>query len=150
MLSIVWIVGLGSIAAVIRGHLSRSQAKKQGRSPSGIALAGRIIGYLGIAGAIGAIALGVVVANAVTTTDIAKLKTNLREAAVVEEQYNAQHGHCADDAEFGNTNFSSSFNVDVYVESASNTDFCLSTSNYNGKVTYYLKHAAFEPTTEAC
>ena len=150
VLSIVWLLGLGSIAAVILGHLSRSQATKQGRSPSGIALAGLIIGYLGIAGTIAVIALGVVFANTVTTTDTSKLKSDLRKAAVVEEQYNVQHGHYADDNEFGKTDFSSSFNVEVYVESASDTDFCLSASNYNGKVTYYLSHATLEPMRQAC
>lgn len=150
VLSIVWLFGLGSIAAVILGHLSQSQANKQGRSPSGIALAGLIIGYLGIAGTFAVIALGVVFANTFTTTDTSKLKSDLRKAAVVEEQYNVQHGHYADDNEFGNTDFSSSFNVDVYVESASDTDFCLSASNYNGKVTYYLSHATLEPMTQAC
>ena len=150
VLSIVWLLGLGSIAAVILGHLSRSQAKKQGRSPSGIALAGLIIGYLGVAGTIGAVALGVVFANTFTTTDTSKLKSDLRKAAVVEEQYHAQHGHYADDTEFGNTDFSNSFNVDVYVQSASDTGYCLSASNYNGKVTYYLSHATLEPTTQAC
>ncbi|MCU1603256.1 MAG: hypothetical protein JWO22_3965, partial [Frankiales bacterium] len=42
--------GLGSLVAVITGHLSRSNAKKQGRNPSGLALAGVMLGYLGLAG----------------------------------------------------------------------------------------------------
>ncbi len=150
VLSIVWLLGLGSIAAVILGHLSRSQAKKQGRSPSGVALAGLIIGYLGIAGAIGVVAFGVVVAKTFTTTDPSRLKADLRKAAVVEEQYNVQHGHYADDTELGNTDFSSSFNVDVHVQSSSETDYCLSASNYNGKVTYYLSRGTLEPTREPC
>ena len=41
--------GIGSIAAVVLGHMSRSEAKRQNREPSGLALAGLIIGYLGIA-----------------------------------------------------------------------------------------------------
>ena len=41
--------GIGSIAAVILGHMSRSEARRQNREPSGLALAGLIIGYLGIA-----------------------------------------------------------------------------------------------------
>jgi hypothetical protein len=41
--------GIGSVVGVILGHLSRSEAKRQGREPSGLALAGLIIGYVGIA-----------------------------------------------------------------------------------------------------
>jgi hypothetical protein len=39
---------LASIPAVITGHISRSRARQDGRAPSGLALAGLIIGYIGI------------------------------------------------------------------------------------------------------
>jgi hypothetical protein len=39
---------LASIPAVITGHISRSRARQEGRAPSGLALAGLIIGYIGI------------------------------------------------------------------------------------------------------
>jgi hypothetical protein len=41
--------GIGSVVGVVLGHLSRGEAKRQGREPSGLALAGLIIGYFGIA-----------------------------------------------------------------------------------------------------
>jgi hypothetical protein len=41
--------GIGSIAGVVLGHMSRSEARRENREPSGLALAGLIIGYLGIA-----------------------------------------------------------------------------------------------------
>ena len=52
--------GLGSIAAVVLGHMSRKEARQQGRQPSGLALAGIILGYVGIAGMLLVLALFVV------------------------------------------------------------------------------------------
>ncbi|MBK5307086.1 MAG: DUF4190 domain-containing protein [Frankiaceae bacterium] len=49
VLSIVWLLGLASIAAVICGHTSRGRAARSGRAPSGVALAGLILGYAGCA-----------------------------------------------------------------------------------------------------
>ncbi|MDQ3987116.1 MAG: DUF4190 domain-containing protein [Actinomycetota bacterium] len=51
VLSILWICGVGSILAVIFGHLGKKQIEQsQGREQgSGLATAGLIIGYIGIA-----------------------------------------------------------------------------------------------------
>ena len=51
VLSIFWLYWIGSILAVIFGHIARSQIKKSNGTinGSGIALAGLIIGYIGIA-----------------------------------------------------------------------------------------------------
>ncbi|MDR6906729.1 hypothetical protein J2X63_002415 [Agromyces sp. 3263] len=57
---ILW--GIGSIAAVICGHISLSQIKKTGEQGRGMALAGLIIGYAGIVLAI----IGVIVAVALS------------------------------------------------------------------------------------
>lgn len=46
--SLVWVCGIGSIAAIIMGHIARSQAKRTGEQGEGMALAGLILGYLGI------------------------------------------------------------------------------------------------------
>ena len=48
VLSLVGLCGVGSLIAVILGHQSRGQAKREGRPPSGMALAGVIIGYVGL------------------------------------------------------------------------------------------------------
>jgi hypothetical protein len=51
VLSIVWLCGLGSLIAVILGHLARGDIKRsQGRvGGRGLATAGLVIGYLGLA-----------------------------------------------------------------------------------------------------
>ena len=49
VLSLLGLCGVGSLLGVILGHQSRGQAKREGRQPSGLALAGVIIGYVGLA-----------------------------------------------------------------------------------------------------
>ncbi|MFB9314756.1 DUF4190 domain-containing protein [Nocardioides plantarum] len=63
--SLVWVCGVGSIAAVICGHVARSQVKRTGEQGAGLALAGLIIGYLGIA----VVVLYVVVVLVTVATD---------------------------------------------------------------------------------
>jgi hypothetical protein len=50
VLGLVGLCGIGSLLAVILGHLSRREARQQGRQPSGLALAGIILGYVGLVG----------------------------------------------------------------------------------------------------
>ena len=49
VLSLVWIWGIGAILAVIFGHRARGQIRRSGQGGGGFALAGLIIGYIGIA-----------------------------------------------------------------------------------------------------
>ncbi|WP_148613172.1 DUF4190 domain-containing protein [Nocardioides rubriscoriae] len=60
--SLVWVCGLGSIAAVILGHIARGQIKRTGEQGGGMALAGLIIGYLGLAVVLGYIVIVIIVA----------------------------------------------------------------------------------------
>ena len=46
----IFTLGLASIPAVILGHLARSQIKQTGERGDGMAIAGLVLGYLGIAG----------------------------------------------------------------------------------------------------
>jgi hypothetical protein len=47
--SLVWVCGVSSIAAIVCGHIARSQIKRTGEQGAGMALAGLILGYLGVA-----------------------------------------------------------------------------------------------------
>ncbi|HVV76528.1 MAG TPA: DUF4190 domain-containing protein [Mycobacteriales bacterium] len=52
ILALLWMVGIGSVLAIIFGHVSRRQMRKRPQRGDGLALAGLIIGYLGLVGAI--------------------------------------------------------------------------------------------------
>lgn len=59
--SLVWVCGVGSIAAIIMGHISRGQIKKTGEQGAGMALAGLILGYLGLAVVVAYFAIVIIV-----------------------------------------------------------------------------------------
>jgi Domain of unknown function (DUF4190) len=46
----IFTLGFAAIPAVILGHLARGQIKRTGERGDGMAIAGLILGYLGIAG----------------------------------------------------------------------------------------------------
>ena len=48
ILGIAWLGWIGSILAVVLGHVSLSQIKKTGQSGKGMAIAGLVLGYVGI------------------------------------------------------------------------------------------------------
>jgi uncharacterized membrane protein YidH (DUF202 family) len=48
VLGILWIYWIGSILALIFGYVARSQIKRQPQNGSGMALAGVILGWIGI------------------------------------------------------------------------------------------------------
>src|SRR3954471_15660233 len=54
VLGIVWLGGIGSLLAVIFGHIGLGQIKRShgGQTGRGLALAGAILGYIGCIGAI--------------------------------------------------------------------------------------------------
>lgn len=60
ILGILWICWLGSVLAVIFGHVALSQIKKSGnvQQGRGLAIAGLILGYIGVAWLILAIFFG--------------------------------------------------------------------------------------------
>lgn len=49
VLGILWLGGLGSIAAIVLGHIARTEIRQHGGSGGGLALAGVILGYVGLA-----------------------------------------------------------------------------------------------------
>jgi hypothetical protein len=65
VLSLVTLCGVGSILGVIFGHVSLGQIKRQHQRGRGLAIAGLVLGYLGIAG----IAVLIVAIATTSTTD---------------------------------------------------------------------------------
>jgi hypothetical protein len=65
VLGVLWIWGLGSILAVIFGYVSLRQIRQRGENGHGLALAGLILGIVGV---VGAILLTVLIIVAAATT----------------------------------------------------------------------------------
>jgi hypothetical protein len=63
VLGIVWIYWIGSILALIFGYVARSQLKRNPQNGGGMAIAGIVLGWVGIAGLIAVIVLVVAVHN---------------------------------------------------------------------------------------
>ncbi len=51
VLSILWMGGVGSVAAIVMGFIARGQIRERRESGDGLALAGIIIGFVGLAAA---------------------------------------------------------------------------------------------------
>lgn len=137
VLSLVWLMGLGSIAAVITGHLSRGRAKREGRPPSGLALAGLIIGYVGglliTIPILAAIAIPVFL-NQRALGNQSVIKSDLRELSVLEETYSVDNSAYSDDLSM--IGYSRDDGVVVSVVSASGTSYCLEGTK-NGTTLYF-------------
>lgn len=143
VLSLAWMCGPGSIAAVVLGHLSRSEAKKQNRPPSGLALAGLILGYAGIAGA--ALLLGLLAWGSTGDVEVVRATpfsvspeeqaSQLRQLALAEEAYRGAHERYTQDvyalADYGWSDVDA-----AVVVSADATSYCL--GSFLGPVTLYL------------
>jgi hypothetical protein len=48
VLGIVWVLWIGSILAVIFGHTSLRRIKREGKAGRGMAIAGLVLGYIGV------------------------------------------------------------------------------------------------------
>lgn len=63
VLSILWFVGVGSIAAIVLGIIARREIRERGERGNGLAVSGIAIGALGILGAVMTLALVAFVAS---------------------------------------------------------------------------------------
>jgi hypothetical protein len=59
VLGILWVYWVGSVLALIFGYVALSQIKKRGDAGRGMAIAGVVLGWVGIATLVGFIALAV-------------------------------------------------------------------------------------------
>ncbi len=89
VLGIVWITGLGSLLAIIFGHIAHRQIKENGQRGRGMATAGLILGYLGLTAAIAiAVVASVVGDKAVQSVrQTANVRSDLHNAAELEDAY---------------------------------------------------------------
>jgi hypothetical protein len=75
VLGIVWVYWVGSILAVIFGHIALSQIRRTGQGGRGMAVAGLVLGYIGLFFLAVVIVLSVVAATAHSSTVVAPTGT---------------------------------------------------------------------------
>lgn len=151
--------GLGSIAAVVLGHMSRSEARREGREPSGMALAGIIVGYVGIA--VIAVLLAFLVAGATVSGVVddgyepyrveipsGPVAISLHSAEYAQEGFHDAHGRYSPSlavlSEFG---FRAEPGVTVEVVLAADDTYCMRAEDEG--TTYYLSSEASDSVTTA-
>lgn len=152
VLGIVWLGGLGSVVAVILGHISRSESRKQGRRPSGIALAGTVLGYIGIVGAVSLVLLSTLVFHTVKSqAQQLFVKSDLRNAAAAEESFNVGHQtYTSSMTDLRQAGYVATFDVTVSVISADTSGYCLVGSLKDGSDRFYYSSADGETSTAPC
>lgn len=152
VLSVLWLVGLGSVAGVVLGHVSRSKAAREGRQKSGVALAGLIVGYVGVAfmviGILAAVAIPVFL-NQREKGYVAQEKSDLRQLATIEETYYTDNGTYATDIS-QLSGFGPADGDRVQIVSASADGYCLAARNDAVSSYYYYDSQAGGLTTQPC
>jgi hypothetical protein len=68
VLGILWLFGGGSILAVIFGHISLRQINRGERDGKGLAIAGLVLGYVGLAGLVAWVLFAVLLAGIAANT----------------------------------------------------------------------------------
>ena len=125
--SVLWVCGLGSAVGVVLGHLSRGQARREGRPPAGLAMAGLVIGYLGLAATVAVFAIAVAFKDPIVHS--AKRDAELQSASDAQQAFHRANGHYALSVEelrpFGYDDYDGT--VDVTVLTATATDYCMTT-----------------------
>jgi hypothetical protein len=136
VLGIFWLFGLGSIAAVVLGHLSLNKAGREGRAKGGLAQAGLVLGYLGIAGTLLLVATTIpAVRSQNHKAHLAIVTSDLRTAANEEEAFRTDHDTYADLPTLQAQGLRLSKGVTMSVVRATDMGFCLSATL--AEVTYY-------------
>ena len=150
--------GVGSLVAVVLGHLSRSEARREGREPSGMALAGLIIGYVGLALAAAVLAVFVIGFSLSTSFDTGYVDGQLdagpaaealHDAADAEEGFRVDHGvYASTIAGLYPYGYVDRDGVTVAVRWVSGLRYCLQASS--AEQTLYLSSEESAPTAFPC
>lgn len=135
ILSILWIGGIGSLIAIILGHLSRSGARKTNRQPSGVALAGVIIGYIGLVGA--AVVASLVIAFGGKISHAIQADDTLNSISDAESNYHDTNGQYTGDlSTLQQYGYHPRKDVAVQLISATSDTYCFSAPTAFGDFDY--------------
>jgi hypothetical protein len=143
-LGLLWLGGLGSVAAVVLGHLTRARSKHRGGRPRDLGLVGLTLGYVGIAASLILLTFGVPsFSQAQTAQQGIAVNEALYKAAFAQSQYLDQHGTYAGGSvglyALAVEGYARNSNVTIDIVSASDDDFCMSGQYDGGDVTYYVR-----------
>lgn len=141
VLGVLWLGGLGAVFALAFGLVALKQIKRSNgtQSGDGMALAGAILGGVGILGAI--ILWTVVATQGHTLVDrgrTALVKTDLRQASKAEDKYLKSNGsYTSYLSELARYGYEPLPFDDIEILSATTTSYCLSGVGGNGENWYY-------------
>lgn len=147
VLGIVWLFGIGSVLAVIFGHIALSRLKRAvSGAGRGMAIAGLILGYLGIAAAIlSAVAVASGQAEKASPGNVNASRA-ARNAVYAEETYFVDSDeYTADRDELLSYGFVPDDDVNLVVH-ATDTDYCVIASDAtatHGKLWYVYANARY-------
>jgi hypothetical protein len=146
--SVLWVCGVGSAVGVVLGHLSRGQARREGRPPAGLAMAGLVIGYLGLAATVAVAAIALAVRDPIVHS--AKRDAELQSASEAQQAFHRANGHYALSVEelrpFGYDDYDGT--VDVTVLTATATDYCMTTRILGHD--FYVSDQRPDPSNISC
>lgn len=142
VLGILWLWGVGSILAVVFGHVGKRQIHERGQGGSGLATAGLVLGYLGIAGAIFFI---LVVAGAISTfnsavsnDEAAQVKADLRNAATAEETFLTDNNvYTTNETDLATEGYVPGFGTEIAIATDGVRGYCI-VGSYEGKGDWYV------------
>lgn len=142
VLGILWLWGVGSILAIVFGHVGKKQIREQGQGGNGLATAGLVLGYLGVAGAVFFI---LVVAGAVSTfnSEVSKneapqVRADMRNAATAEESFLTDNDvYTANVSDLTAEGYVKGFGTEIALSTDGNAGYCI-VGSFQGEGDWYL------------
>jgi hypothetical protein len=148
--SIVMLGGVGSLLGVVFGHVSRNQARRAGMVPSGLALAGLIIGYIGLVGLpMAAIAIPTFLDRHDNRLEV-QAKTELQLAQIAQELYYSDHERYATNVPDLEPGYFAKPTVPLTIVSADSSSYCLAARHSDSDQTMYLDSLMGAVSTTPC
>jgi hypothetical protein len=140
--------GVTAIGAIVCGHVARKEIRQKDQGGEGLALAGIILGYVGILGFIFFVfALHSVWHNVFNTQGDPSSRAAVLRAAAAEERFLIEHGrYTSEEYELRNAGYRGSIFTSLWVESNGAKSYCLiahtQTLNTNDQAHWFLYDSA--------